>query len=86
MKLVYCTVCGDVFSLRYDYKKCTCGASGGNYLDDGLTASTKGPVIVLGFDNFSFKRARQLRPKSGKGKRFTAFVIPQECDTVIASE
>jgi hypothetical protein len=72
--------CYDVFSLGRVHKKCTCGKTEGQYVDN-LFAEYKGPCMPLGFDNTSFAEALKNQPKNGYGKRFEAFVIPEECDT-----
>lgn len=82
MKLLMCNDCSDVFSLRYEVRNCVCGKSGGHYLEDGLHAVIWGECIALGFANDSFVTAIKDRPMSGRGKEFTAFVIPVECSTV----
>lgn len=82
MKLLHCNDCSDVFSLRYEKRTCICGKSGGHYLEDGLHAVIWGECIALGFANDSFVTAIKDRPMSGRGKEFTAFVIPKYCDTV----
>ena len=68
-----------VGSRRY----CSCGQSSGYYLKDDLTIKVSGPCVVLGFDNNSLRMAIGLQPESGLGKRFTAFVIPKNCETVL---
>jgi len=83
MKLLYCPKCHDVFNLEIGVgKTCSCKASGGFYHEDGLHAEYFGG-ISLGFENVSFLEAVQRQPKKGRGKKFTAFVIPQECETMI---
>lgn len=82
MKLLYCRSCGDVFSLRYERRTCFCGRSSGQYGADGLNAWYDGPAVPIGFDNASFHNARELQPESGRGKKFTAFVIPKDCPTM----
>lgn len=81
MKLVYCKECCDVFKMGYEQKKCECGASWGSYKGDGLNATYGGEAVPLGFANSSLRTALQHQPLAGKGGMFTAFVIPQVCDT-----
>ena len=82
MKLLYCHHCGDVVSLRFVARRCSCGRSGGYYKLDGLNAVILGDAIPLGFDNHSFQLALKNRPKSGLGTGFKAFVIPFACETI----
>lgn len=84
MKLILCRKCQDVYKLgRLKDKKCTCGATGGRYLKDGLHAEIWGDdAVPLGFANSSLVMAIQRQPASGWGKTFEAFVIAKECDTV----
>jgi len=85
MKLIYCPNCHDVVkmadSLSARPNTCDCGQSWGEYTDNGLNAVYGGLAVPLGFDNFTLMRALRHRPQSGDGARFTAFVIPHECDT-----
>lgn len=80
MKLLFCTQCLDIFNLTLKEKKCSCGKSGGQYIDE-LNAVYWGKCIPLGITNNSFIDAANNQPESGMGKEFTAFVIPRECDT-----
>ena len=86
MKLLYCKECGDIFNLKFETVHCSCGKCYGNYEPDGVTAFISEDAVPLGFDNFEFAHAVKLRPDSGDGKRFNAFVIPIECKTVIVEE
>jgi hypothetical protein len=83
MKLILCEECLDIFSLQSRMKICHCGKSKGRYINS-LNAKITGPCIPLGFANASFVNALHLRPKSGMGSKFDAFVIPEECATVDA--
>lgn len=80
MKLLYCTICNDVFSLGLKVKTCTCGQTSGKY-EDEVNATYSGPGITLGFTNLSFLAAIQNQPKDGLGPEFVAFVIPKNCKT-----
>jgi len=82
MKLMCCTKCGDVVSLRSDERSCFCGESKGKYKEDGLNAIISGPCIPLGFANSSFINALKNQPERGMGKEFTAFVIQKQCNTI----
>ena len=83
MKLIYCKECLDIILLSFNpARTCCCGLSRGHYLDDGLHAVITGPCIPLGFDNYSFIKALNTRPKEGMGQDFKAFIIPVSCPTV----
>lgn len=84
MKLIYCKLCQDVVRLIKDHdRKCSCGKSGGQYLDN-LNAEYFGDnAVPIGFSNPDFRIALRNRPKEGLGTRFEAFVIPEMCDTFI---
>lgn len=79
MKLLMCPDCGDVFNLKHAVKTCGCGKTRGHYTDD-LNAVYDGGV-PLGFANSSFLKAVLQQPDEGRGKEFTAFVIPHVCPT-----
>lgn len=82
MKLIYCPDCRDLFRLNYKSRMCDCGKSSGAYRDNGLHAWISGLAIPIGFDNGSFSKAKRDQPESGNGVKFTAFVIPRQCDTI----
>ena len=82
MKLIYCPKCQDVRKLDFAITVCSCGASKGWYDDDALNAVIKGEAIPIGFANDSFVNALRKRRPTGFGKRFDAFVIPEDCPTV----
>lgn len=82
MKLVLCPKCSDLFRLTHTFRKCECGKSAGNYVDD-LNAVTYGEAIPVGFANYSFIEAVKNQPKEGMGKEFTAFIIPKNCPTIV---
>ncbi len=81
MKLIHCNECRDVVSLRYEWRYCVCGQSGGHYVDN-LNAEIKGPCTPLGFANNSFNHALLNQPEKDWGKEFNAFVIEKKCPTV----
>lgn len=82
MKLIYCTECGDVFSLDLlPGKKCKCGKSSGFYANQ-RHAVIYGPCVPLGFTNSSFAEALKNRPSEGMGSKFEAFIIPESCPHV----
>lgn len=83
MKLMFCPACHDVLKLRVgSHRKCECGQSWGRYMPDGQHAEVFGKAVPLGFVNISFAHALRNRPEVGHGERFTAFVIPRDCQTV----
>ena len=83
MKLVYCNTCRDIVKLSRTTRTCHCGATGGHYREDGLNAIYYGPAIPLGFANSSFREARDSQPEFGAGYRYTSFVIPKVCPTMV---
>tara|TARA_R110000782_G_scaffold41113_2_gene94586 strand:+ start:1945 stop:2322 length:378 start_codon:yes stop_codon:yes gene_type:complete len=82
MKLIYCNNCRDVISLSKTTKTCQCGESGGHYKTYGLDATIYGNCKLLGFDNSTFEVALATQPAWGKGRDFTAYVIPVQSPTV----
>jgi hypothetical protein len=82
MKLILCTACNDVLSLRREARNCLCGQSGGHYLEDGLHARIWGNCIPIGIANDSLLEAIRERPAGGLGVEFTAFVMPKVCLTI----
>ncbi len=84
MKLVQCSVCGDLFNLTGIEKQCSCGKSSGLYIN-GIDAWVRGPVLVLGISNPSYDKARERhnkQPNMERGWRFEAFIIPKNAPTV----
>ena len=82
MKLFFCSQCQDVLKFGHNKMRyCKCGNSGGEYIDN-LNGKIFGNAIPIGINNYSFVEALRKRPQSGKGKTFTAFVIPIECNTI----
>jgi len=53
MKLLICMECEDIVKLTFTDKHCSCGKSGGRYVDE-LNAVIHGPCEPLGFANKSF--------------------------------
>lgn len=84
MKLLLCRECGDIFNLSNKTKSCSCGKTSGRYINN-LDAKYSGG-IPLGFANSSLVEALRNQPQSGQGKVFTAFVIPQQCPTMVKNE
>jgi hypothetical protein len=86
MKLILCTKCGDIFSLTRFTRICSCGLSSGRYRDN-VNAVVSGPCIVLGIANGSLVAAIREQRDSGDlldglGRRFEAFIIPDNCESV----
>ena len=83
MKLLFCNTCRDIVKLSRTTRTCQCGATGGHYREDGLNAVYYGPAIPLGFANSSFYEAIDSQPEFGDGYRYTSFVIPKVCPTMV---
>lgn len=81
MKLLFCGICGDIFNLDLTEKTCRCGETKGKYVNLLNAVYSGDKAIPLGIANHTFRNALQNRPISGKGETFTAFVIPQNCET-----
>jgi hypothetical protein len=82
MKLLYCRLCGDIFSLDTKLKQCGCGDTKGLYMEDKLNAEYSGvSAMPLGITNMTFREAVRMQPEDGMGYNFVAFVIPKECPT-----
>ncbi len=84
MKLFFCKKCKDVVNLSPEERKCDCGASKGQYIDQ-LQATISGPAVPIGINNASFLAAIQKQPQNGEGSEFIAFVIPKGCSSVVPS-
>jgi hypothetical protein len=84
MKLAYCKLCGDVFSLKTEWKSCMCGDTAGRYFKDGLNAEIVGDnAVALGFENKSFRQALDQEPDTRPSVEFTAFVIEKNCPSIL---
>lgn len=84
MKLLLCRACQDVKKLTSDRRWCTCGKSGGRYLDQ-LNAEYWGRhALLVGFDNNTLSEAilHGNWKDAHFGPRFTAFIIPLTAETV----
>ena len=86
MKLLYCNTCRDIVKLSRTTRTCHCGATGGHYREDGLNAIYYGPAIPLGFANSEFHTAIEGQPEYGDGYRYTSFVIPKVCPTMVHTD
>ena len=83
MKLLFCNTCRDIVKLSRTTRTCQCGATGGHYREDGVNAIYYGPAIPLGFANSEFNMALDSQPEFGDGYRYTSFVIPKVCPTMV---
>ena len=82
MKLLLCKNCQDVIRLvQGEVRTCRCGKVSGKYLDDLNAIYSGEEAIPLGLANGSLVEALRNQPEEGKGKVFTAFVIPKNCYT-----
>jgi hypothetical protein len=67
MKLIFCPACTDVFRLVPDvWRKCMCGASGGQYNRDNMTATVGGNARVFGVGNPFFNELYVFLPFDAK--------------------
>ena len=84
MKLLLCLDCDDIFNLGYELKSCSCGETKGKYIDQRNAIYSGVNSIPLGIANDSFGKAiRNQQETFPLGERFTAFVIPKNCETFI---
>lgn len=61
MKLIACSKCNDLMVLVNDYTRtCFCGAVGGKYLDDNITAVVNKDALVMGIDNNGLTLAKRM--------------------------
>ena len=87
MKLLYCTECADLFSLSAKERRCSCGRSGGRYLDD-RGAEIWGAAVPVGIDNRSFDaalRRQWFADRDGdqiEGSIFSAWIMPAAAGTI----
>jgi len=83
MKLFYCPYCQDVVRMQISILRyCDCSRSWGSY-DGPLEATIGGSAIPLGIDWNSLLVALRRRELGAAGSiPFTAFIIPEDCDTV----
>lgn len=91
MKLLLCCRCGDVFALRQQVRSCECGSTEGRYVDEVNAEYSGKHAVMLGFDNFSLvqtikKQALYGNRADGFGRRFEAFIIPTNAQTIFNKE
>ncbi len=68
MKLIHCPACGDVVGLTVDtWRQCLCGASGGQYNLDQVTATIGGMAQPFGIDNAFLERTDGKPPEVRQG-------------------
>lgn len=69
MKLLFCSECGDMKGLHSkEWRMCYCGASGGQYNRDGMTATLGGSARVFGVGNPFFNPLYVFLESEGKKK------------------
>jgi hypothetical protein len=83
MKLLLCLNCNDLFNLDFDEKSCKCSFTKGKYIDQLNAIYSGNSAVPLGFSNPSLSNAIRNQPKEGLGEEFTAFVIPENCETFV---
>ena len=67
MKLIYCKECGDVVRLiMTKWRKCECGKSGGQYIENTPIATIGGECFVFGIANPFFNEVVQYLTEQGK--------------------
>jgi len=82
MKLLFCTNCYDIISLKSEERRCQCGTTGGKYLDDLMAEYWGDNAVPLGISNPSFVAALTAgQPVGDKGLNFEAFIMPKDCET-----
>jgi len=82
MKLLMCLKCFDVFSLTKKVRVCSCGATKGKQMEDGLNAVYSGECVPLGMTNTSLSAAASNQKSEGDGVAFEAFVMPRVSETM----
>lgn len=81
MKLIYCPGCHDVHGLTMgEWRKCLCGESGGQYNEDGMTATLGGRARVFGVGNPFFNELYPYLDVEGKRKMRVAFYGQPDTD------
>lgn len=88
MKLLLCKECQDVVRPIIGKKRwCQCGKCSVIGHEDNVTVFYSGDnATMLGFTNYSFRKAVVGQPTEGMGREFVAFVIPKKCVTAIKVE
>ena len=89
MKLLLCTKCSDVFSLKVKkVRTCSCGEIAGEYTDNYNARYWGAYAIPIGFANSSLVDTIKEQSALGNrpdllGRRFEAFIIPDDCDSFV---
>lgn len=73
-KIIYCSNCFDMKTLRKKLTRCVCGKSLGIMIDNN-SAKINEAAIPIGLSTKTFQFALSNRPDTGLGIPFTAFVI-----------
>ena len=71
MKLLWCLKCRSLHVLKFMLRVCSCGWSSGQYENDGINVTVKGPCVVLSVDS------RDMQEPMSPGKRFEMWVIDE---------
>ena len=81
MKLLQCPICHDVHGLiSKEWRVCFCGASGGQYNADGMTATLGGAARVFGVGNPFFNELYLYLDTEGKRKMRQRFYGQPDTD------
>ncbi len=64
-------------------KSCKCGKAKGKYVDYQFAEYSGMSAVPLGISNPSLFNAVLNQPPNGMGELFTAFVIPNFCETFV---
>lgn len=81
MKLLFCPDCHDVHGLiMQEWRMCLCGASGGQYNRDGMTATLGGKARVFGVGNPFFNELYPFLDVEGKRKMRAQFYGQPDTD------
>lgn len=81
MKLLFCTVCGSVFSLSpIKEKRCDCGTVTGRYDTNSRTAVTNGEGIALGMGTGALRSA--IYNLACEGEKFNRKFYQENCQVI----
>jgi len=83
MKLLNCSRCGDIFSLNYKYKQCSCGKTSGFYVTQENMVYSGKYANVLSIENDSIHEGLENIPLDGRGFEIEAHVVPYYCDSAV---
>ena len=84
MKLIFCQECQDVIKLLSAERSCSCGNSGGRYLEDLITAEIWGAAVPIKIENDDFLGAL---PRTREGaepaeRRFEASIFSEQTSEI----